>query len=100
MVVEWIRTADEIYKSVSNYYKNKGLEKDEFSNRLKVIGDIIAGDSLSDGINFLDMREHWWEYEKVARANMKSRTRSQIKAILKRLDLQLGKEGLRDLREE
>lgn len=83
-----LRKEEKIYAVVSSYFKNKGLDKDEFSNRLKVIKDIVLkGYSVRDGMEFLELREHWFEYEKEERARLKSRTRAQIKTILKRLDL-------------
>lgn len=96
-----IRKDTEIYTVVSNYYKNKGLDKEEFSNRLKVIKDIVLKDySVRDCIEFLEMREHWSEFDKEEKTKMKSRTRNQIKSILKKLDLTLEKDGLKDLRGE
>lgn len=55
---------------------------------------------MRDIIDFLEIREHWWEYEKESRAKLKSKTRSQFKSMIKKLDLELTKDGLKDLSKE
>lgn len=88
----------EIYKFVFNFYKNKGLELSEFSNRLYAIKRIVLHEnSMRDVMEFLDMREHWWEFEKNDKARLKSKTRSQFKTILKSMRLELAKDGLKAL---
>lgn len=96
---EVVRT-EEVYNAVSIYYKNKDLAPDKFSNRLFVIKSIVFRNySMRDCIDFLDRREHWWECDREYRAEIKSQTRNQIKSILKKIDLQLNRDGLKDLKD-
>ena len=88
----------EIYKFVSSFYKNKELGADEFSNRLYAIKCIVLkGYLMRDAIDFLDMREHWWEFDSKYRTNVKAVTRRELKLILKTMNLDLTKEGLKEL---
>lgn len=92
-------TDEEIYEAVSTFYKGKGLDKGEFSNRLHSIKLIIKkGYLMSEAIDFLSVREHWWECGKEQLATTKARTRGQIKSILKKLNLAITKHGLKELR--
>lgn len=93
-----IYSEQEIYKFVSAFYKDKGLAPDEFSNRLYAIKLIVLHENyMRDVMEFLDMREHWWQFDQTDRGRMKSRTRAQFKAILKSMKLDLTKEGLKEL---
>lgn len=86
----------DIYKFVSAYYRGLELSKDQFSNRLFAMKSIVLhGYSMRDAIDFLDMREHWWEYDKEERKAVKSDVRKEFKQILSKMDLELVKGSLK-----
>lgn len=97
--MRFLREQKEIYEVVSDFYKNKSLDPSEFSNRLFVMEKIVFDNySMRDCVNFVEVREHWFEYEN--KNSLKSSLRYQINAMLKNLNLKLSKEGLEDLFEK
>lgn len=92
---------DKIYKTVSDYYKNKGLTNQEFSNRLRAINMLIIKElPMSEAIYWLSKYENDYFEDVETRNKLKARYRAQLNAILKKLGLKSTKEGLIIIDEE
>ncbi|MFY0520556.1 hypothetical protein ACOMCU_22405 [Lysinibacillus sp. UGB7] len=86
---------EKIYKIVSDYYKNKGLTKQEFSNRLRAINMLVIKElPMSEAIYWLSKYENDYFEDAETRNKLKARHRAQLNAILKKLGLKSTKEGL------
>ena len=92
---------NKIYKIVSDYYKNKGLTKQEFSNRLRAINMLVIKElPMSEAIYWLSKNENDYLEDAEARNKLKARYRAQLNAILKKLGLKSTKDGLTIINEE
>lgn len=97
---EITRTNDEIYKSVSSFYKNKRLSKDKFIRRLKYTRSIIDGDkTISEVVGWIFTFEEI-EFYPVANDDeirqVKKAIREDIKGILELLDIKVTRNKLTD----
>lgn len=98
---EWIRTRDEIYKIVSSYYKNKGLEKSEFSRRLKAVNDVLVKEmSLKESLDWwiTGEIEFYWDWTQAEISKLRRRYRKELKGILESLDFKVYRNEITDLR--
>lgn len=81
-------TEQDIYGFVSRYYEGLELNPSEFSNRLYAVKCIVLhGYAMNDVIEFLDTREHWWEYDEEERKEMKADVRKEFAQILSKMNL-------------
>ncbi|POZ56414.1 hypothetical protein LYSIN_01197 [Lysinibacillus sphaericus] len=86
---------EKIYKVVSDYYKNKGLSNQEFSNRMRAINMLVIKElPMSEAIYWLSKYENDYFEDAETRNKLKARYRAQLNAILKKLGLKSTKEGL------
>mgnify|MGYP003368496270 CR=1 FL=1 len=86
---------DKIYKAVSDYYKNKGLTNQEFSNRLRAINMLVIKElPMGEAIYWLSKYENDFFEDAETQNKLKARYRAQLNAILKRLGLKSTKDGL------
>lgn|GEM_PF-3479731 len=84
-----------IYKVVSDYYKNKGLTNQEFSNRLRAINMLVIKElPMSEATYWLSKYENDYFEDKETQIKLKARYRAQLNAILKKLGLKSTKDGL------
>lgn len=83
-------TEQDIYGFVSRHYEGLELNPDEFSNCLYAVKCIVLnGHVMKDVIEFLDTREHWWEYDEEEREEMKADVRKEFTQILSKMNMKL-----------
>lgn len=86
---------EKIYKVVSDYYKNKGLTNQEFSNRLRAINMLVIKElPMSEAIYWLSKYENDFFENAETQNKLKARYRAQLNTILKKLGLKSTKDGL------
>ncbi len=89
------RKKDEIYKAVSNFYKNKRLDKWKFIKRLKLIHEIIDGEhTMNSAVNWIYTTEEIefcndFTNDEVKR--VKKAIRDELQEILLSLDFKASK---------
>lgn len=84
-----------IYKTVSNYYKGKGLSNTQFSNRLRAVNMLIEKEyPMADAIYWLLRYENDFFEDKETQNRLKASYRGQMVTILKRLGIKRTREGL------
>lgn len=86
---------EKIYKVVSDYYKNKDLTNQEFSNRLRAVNMLVIKElPMSETIYWLSKYENDYFEDAETQNRLKARYRAQLNAILKKLGLKSTKDGL------
>lgn len=86
---------EKIYKVVSDYYKNKDLTNQEFSNRLRAVNMLVIKElPMSEAIYWLSKYENDYFEDAETQNRLKARYRVQLNAILKKLGLKSTKDGL------
>lgn len=94
------RTNDDIYKSVSSFYKNKKLSKDSFIRRLKCIRSILDGhETVGEIVGWIFTFEEIEFYSTSSDEEVnavKRKIREEIKGILKLLDIKVLRNQLID----
>lgn len=103
-MVKIIRTKDEIYKAVSQYYSKDRIEKWNFIKRLKAITAILEGEeTISENAEWVWVTELIEFYSTATPAEIKAvkkGIREDFKGILLLLDIKTNRNELIDLREE
>lgn len=97
---EIIRTNDEIYKAVSSFYKNKGLDRHEFIKRLKMIRSLIDGDDkMTEAVDWLFVTEEIEfcnGFTDSEIRDVKKSIREEVKGVLSLLNIKTSRNQLID----